>query len=185
MRKKNAEYTSHQMDPNKKLKAEFTKAYDEYADAIFRHCYFRISDRERARDLMQETFIKTWDYILKNDERIDNLRAFLYRTANNLVIDEYRKAKGNQSLETLQEAGFQVGVAEAVTGRVGAKLEAEQILEVIEQIDSKYREAVIMRYMDGLTPKEIAEITGETQNNISVRINRGLKQLRQILKDEE
>ncbi|MDP3953780.1 MAG: RNA polymerase sigma factor [bacterium] len=173
------------MDPKDTLKVEFTRAYDEYADAIFRHCYFRISDRERAKDLMQETFIKTWDYILKHDERIDNLRAFLYKTAHNLVVDEYRKAKGNASLETMQEDGFQPGVTETITDSVGAKLESEYVLKVVEKIDGKYREAVIMRYMDGLTPKEIAKITGETQNNISVRINRGLKQLREILENDE
>lgn len=173
------------MDPkNSKLKAEFTKAYDEYADAIFRHCYFRISDRERARDLMQETFVKTWGYILQKGKGIDNLRAFLYKTANNLIIDEYRKAKGNRSLESMQEDGFQVGVKEMITGRVSNKLQAERILEIVKKIDKKYRDAVIMRYMDGLSPKEIAEITGQTQNNISVRITRGVKQLRKILKDE-
>ena len=39
---------------------EFMKVYDAHVDAIFRHCYFRVFDRERARDLVQETFLKTW-----------------------------------------------------------------------------------------------------------------------------
>ena len=45
------------------LQKEFEKAYDLYADAIFRHCYLRVSDRELAKDLMQEAFMKTWEYL--------------------------------------------------------------------------------------------------------------------------
>src|SRR3989344_1290409 len=173
------------MNLEDRLKAGFTKAYDEYADAIFRHCYFRLSDRERAKELMQETFIRTWDYMLKRNERIENLRAFLYKTANNLVIDEYRKARGNQSLETMEENGFQPGNDESVTDEVSVKLDSERVLKVIKEVDIKYRQAVIMRYIDDLSPKEMAKITGESQNNISVRINRGIKQLREILENEE
>ena len=173
------------MNLEDRLKAGFTKAYDEYADAIFRHCYFRLSDRERAKELMQETFIRTWDYMLKRNERIENLRAFLYKTANNLVIDEYRKARGNQSLETMEENGFQPGSNESVTDEVNVKLDSERVLKVIKEVDIKYRQAVIMRYIDDLSPKEMAKITGESQNNISVRINRGIKQLREILENEE
>ena len=173
------------MNLEDRLKAGFTKAYDEYADAIFRHCYFRLSDRERAKELMQETFIRTWDYMLKRNERIENLRAFLYKTANNLVIDEYRKARGNQSLETMEENGFQPGSDESVTDEVSVKLDSERVLEVIKEVDIKYRQAVIMRYIDDLSPKEMAKITGESQNNISVRINRGIRQLREILENEE
>ena len=173
------------MNLEDRLKAGFTKAYDEYADAIFRHCYFRLSDRERAKELMQETFIRTWDYMLKRNERIENLRAFLYKTANNLVIDEYRKARGNQSLETMEENGFQIGNDESVTDEVSVKLDSERVLKVIKEVDIKYRQAVIMRYIDDLSPKEMAKITGESQNNISVRINRGIRQLREILENEE
>jgi RNA polymerase sigma-70 factor (ECF subfamily) len=67
---------------NKQLQKEFEKAYDLYADAIFRHCYLRVSDRELAKDLMQETFMKTWEYLASGKD-IDDVRPFLYRTALN------------------------------------------------------------------------------------------------------
>ncbi len=88
----------------KPLEDIFIKAYDDHSDAIFRHCYFRVFERERAKELTQEVFIKTWEY-LRNGQEVKNLRAFLYRVANNLVIDESRKKKAN-SLEAMQEQGF-------------------------------------------------------------------------------
>ena len=65
--------------------ADFADAYDAYADAIFRHCAFRCFNRERARELMQETFIKAWDFLVSGKD-IDNVQAFLYKTANNLRL---------------------------------------------------------------------------------------------------
>src|SRR5438045_2414242 len=78
---------------------EFLKAYDEYADAIFKHCYFRVSSRTKAEDLTQETFMKAWHYFAEGSV-IENVKALLYRIATNLIIDEYRRKK-EESLENL------------------------------------------------------------------------------------
>lgn len=166
------------MGKKSSLEQEFIKAYDAYADAIFRHCYFRVYNRELAQELMQETFTRTWDYMVKGNS-IDYMRTFLYKIANNLIIDHVRKKK-ELSLEKLQESGFEP--SHTTKDNLHIHLDAERIVEVIEQLDEMYREPVLMRYVDGLKPKEIAELLNEAVNVISVRINRGVKQLRALLK---
>ena len=156
---------------------QFLRIYDEFADAIFRHCYLRVSDRERAKELAQETFIRAWKY-LSEGKKVDQMRALLYRMANNLIIDDYRKKK-EASLEALQEGGFEP--SHNPETKLHNIIEGKKIAEMLQKIESPYREAVMMRYIDDLNPKEIAEATGETQNVISVRINRGLSKLRQLL----
>ena len=165
------------MYKNTEIMEAFTKAYDELSDSIFRHCWFRIGDRERAKDLMQETFTKSWQYISRG-EKVDNLKAFLYRVANNLIIDEYRKKK-ELSLDNLMAEGFEPGVDDRKKNE--QEIDARFVLGVVNQLDEKYREAVLMRYIDDLSPKEIAQAVGESENNISVRIHRGLSQLKEIL----
>ena len=64
----------------------FLKAYEEYADSIYRHCVVRVSDSERAMELMQETFLRALES-LQQGTSIKNMRAFLYKIANNLIID--------------------------------------------------------------------------------------------------
>src|SRR3989344_4975700 len=97
------------------LKREVAKAYDDFADAIFRHCYFRLSNRERAKELMQETFMRVWGYIERgNTIEFTKIKPFLYKTASNLIIDEYRRNKNEVSLDRLREDGFEV-VEEATT----------------------------------------------------------------------
>ena len=68
----------------------FGEAYDLYADAIYRHCFFRVYSKERAEELTQETFLKLWQYMNDGNE-IENIRALAYRIATNLVIDDKRK----------------------------------------------------------------------------------------------
>lgn len=152
---------------------EFLAAYDQFADAIFRHCYFRVFNRDRAKDLMQETFTRAWEYLAEG-KRVDNLRAFLYRVATNLIIDEARKKKA-VSLETLAEEGFD---PPAEDGRLIEGIDARLILRFLKEIEPAYREVVAMRYLEGLSPKEIAEALNENENAVSVRIHRGIKKLR-------
>ena len=155
----------------------FIQAYDDLSDAIFRHCLFRLSDRERALDATQETFMRVWKYISEGN-RIENIKAFLYRVANNIIIDEYRK-KRPQSLDLLQDEGFDP-VGEGKEEIIEAA-DAGIVIEHITRLPDHYRDVIVMRYIDGLSVKEIALIIGESENNVSVRISRGLNKVRSLL----
>jgi RNA polymerase sigma-70 factor (ECF subfamily) len=160
------------------IEEDFLKSYDTFAEPLFKHCFYRVSDREIALDLTQETFVKTWEYVAAGKE-VGNLRSFLYKVANNLIIDYYRKKKSD-SLDALQEGGFDVQSDDAE--KILVSSEGRHALEVLGTLDEKYRQVVIMRFVDELTPSEIAEIIGESENAVSVRINRSIKKLKELLK---
>ena len=154
---------------------KFVETYDDYADAIFRHCYYRIYDRELARDLMQEAFLRAWEYLAKG-KKVLNLRAFIYKIANNLCIDHIRRKK-ESSLDSLMEAGFDPSGDDAV--KIERSTDAGMAVSALQKLEDPYREAMVLRYVDDLTVKEIAEITGETENTISVRIHRATAVLKE------
>jgi RNA polymerase sigma-70 factor (ECF subfamily) len=162
----------------------FTNAYHDYADALFRHCYFRIGDRERGKELMQEAFTKAWEYAAKGNV-IEDIKSFLYRTANNLIVDQLRRKKlrTETSFEDMQEAGFDIASDEDATRLVKKKFTEQQMVTVINQIDEPYRTAVVMRYIDDMQPAEIAEALDESTTAVSSRISRGLKKLEAQLKN--
>ncbi len=159
----------------------FRRLYESYSDAIFRHCYYRLNDRERALDLVQDTFLRTWQY-LGAGHTIDNMRAFLYRVANNLIIDDRRK-KQLLSLDQLKEDGFEP--ASNADQRLKNTIEAGDVLSTLNRLEPNEREVVLMRYVNDLKPKEIAEILDESPNVISVRLHRAVKHLREILRTHE
>lgn len=160
---------------------QFIRSYRQFADAIYRHCYFRISQRERAEELTQDTFLRAWKYIAEGGV-VRNFRPFLYRIANNLIINEYRKVgeKKKISMDELLERGFEPSGDEHI--KLGRRAEYHEIFRLLDVLDTQYREAVIMRYVDDLSPKEIAEACDETENVVSLRIHRGMKRIRKLLR---
>ncbi len=162
------------------MQKEFLRAYDENSDALFRQCFFKVHDRELAKDILQETFVRTWDYINKG-KTILNMRAFLYRTLNNLVIDEYRKKKV-VSLDLLDEEGFNPVAEEGISAN--DRFEGVRAMKLLDELPSPYKEAVYMRYVSGLELSEISEITGESENTVSVHVHRGIKRLKEIFHNE-
>ncbi|HRH27145.1 MAG TPA: RNA polymerase sigma factor [Parcubacteria group bacterium] len=161
------------------IQKEFLLAYEENSDALFRQCFFKVNDREVATDILQETFTRTWDYLAKGKE-VQNMKAFLYRTMNNLIVDHYRKKKA-VSLDVLAEDGFDPEALEGINAN--DRIEGEKALKLLDKIPSPYKEAVFMRYVSGLELKEISEITGEEVNTVSVHVHRGIKKLRELFNE--
>ena len=73
-----------------KKEQEFKAIYEESSDMIFRFCVVRVSDREQALDIVQETYMRLWK-TMQNGESVDNIKAFLFTVAHRLIIDWYRK----------------------------------------------------------------------------------------------
>lgn len=164
---------------NADIHNSFQDFYHEHADSLFRFCMTKVRDRHIAVDLVQESFINLWDYICKQGAlgAVSYPKALLYRIARNAIIDWSRKKKA-ASLDMLVEAGIDFSHTTNLNEEHMTQDDLQTLLHIIETLAEPYRDALIMRYIDGLSVSEIAEITGETTNLISVRIHRALEKLR-------
>jgi RNA polymerase sigma-70 factor, ECF subfamily len=158
----------------------FEAAYEEHVDALFSYCAYKVSDREAARDLVQEAFMKTWSHIAGGGT-VDNFKPFLYRILHNLIIDYYRKRK-SLSLDALAEEGFDPGEDE--TGRLEAILDGTRAAALLRQLPEDYGSIVFMRYIQEMSLEEIAEATGLSKNAATVRVHRGLQKLKSLFNHE-
>ncbi|HBH16717.1 MAG TPA: hypothetical protein DDW92_00405, partial [Candidatus Veblenbacteria bacterium] len=77
----------------------FAIIYDKYVDALFRFVVFRVRSEEIAQDITSELFLKIWQHITTSPTNVENLRAFLYQMARNLVADHYRTTQETLPLE--------------------------------------------------------------------------------------
>jgi RNA polymerase sigma-70 factor (ECF subfamily) len=158
--------------------SEFLSAFDAYHDAIFRFCILKVSGREVAQDLTQETFMRYWQGVQKG-EKFTNERAYLYTIARNLVIDWYRKKK-DSSLDAILEAGVEF------SGETGHSItdhaEAEEVLSFIRKLDEDSRDLLLMRFVEGMSPQEIARHFKQSANVISVRIHRALLKVQEAMR---
>jgi RNA polymerase sigma-70 factor (ECF subfamily) len=162
-------------------KAYFLQIHDTYANDIYRFCLMKVSSRELAQDLTQEVFMRFWQ-ALREGTKMRSERALLYTMARNLVIDWYRKKK-EASLDAMSEQGTDFMGEDRKDIEQGA--EVREALEAISELDDPSREALTLRYVDGLSPSDIARLSGESANAVSVRINRALKKVRARMHTDE
>ena len=161
------------MDP---ALGQFEELFKRQNNAIFRHLFYRLGDRERAKELTQEVFMKTWQHLSKGNT-IEFEKAFLYQVANNLFINEIRTKKQSVSLDDLHEkGGFEI---EDTAESPEQRSEQRELLDQLDKLPENYREVLILRYIDGMAVQDIATLLNEKETNISMRIARALSKLKE------
>lgn len=147
----------------------FITVYNTHADKIYRHCLFRIFSSGKAEELMQEVFLKFWQY-LEGGKEVKNAQGLLYRIADHSIIDEKRK-RGAESLEALvEEKEFDPSSAEHVD--METRVLYGEAMNELKGLRGEERDIFVLRYVDDLDPKEIAELKGTSANTVSVQLNR-------------
>lgn len=168
----------------------FEAVFDEHADALFRHAYFRVGSRERARDITQDTFIRAWDALQKSGEEIQSWKPFLFRILNNLIIDEYRRKK-TVSLDEMEESREEVGGLvpdELMIGglmdevsKADAHFNAELLSKALQTLTDHDRVLIVSRFMEDESIAALSERFSITTDAVYVRIHRALKKLQSAL----
>lgn len=174
------------MTPKEKVKMQniLVQAHHDFDKGLNARAFFKVNNHIVGGDLVQDTYIKTWNYLLKGG-KIDTMKAFLYHVLNNLIIDQYRKHK-TTSLDILLEKGFEPSTSNIdEQERVFNIMEGETVLLLIVRLPKIYQKIMRMRYVQDLSLKEMSLITGQSKNSIAVQIHRGLKKLKLLYNHSE
>jgi RNA polymerase sigma-70 factor (ECF subfamily) len=166
----------------KDIKPTFEKIYEKESDSIFRFCLVRVSDRDEALNITQETFLRLWRSLLEGKEILNN-KAFIFKIAHHLIIDFYRKKKNIPFKDMIErgEEGEEIEYNpedEVSTSQLEIRIEGRYLLNKINELIPIYQQPIYLRFVEDLSPPEIGEILGISANAASVRINRGLIELR-------
>ena len=131
--------------------------YDRYNERIFKYVWIRVSNKRRAEDLTGEVFARMITHLHDYREMGIPFSSWLYRIAFNLVVDYYRKEK-NRAVEKLQLA--------------------------LDKLDESQREVIILRFLVGLSLREVAGGLDKTVAAVKSLQHRGLVALRLALVQE-
>jgi RNA polymerase sigma factor (sigma-70 family) len=165
---------SHQQET--KQQHAFDRAYCDYKKGLDRHSLFKINNVAISENLVQETFLKTWKYIVLGG-KIEVMKAFLYHVLNGLIIDEYRKRK-TTSLDSLVEKGFEPKGDDSES--IINILDSKRATLMIALLPLKYQCVMRMKYMQNLSLGEMSLATGQSNNTIAVQLSRGLGILKKM-----
>ena len=159
--------------------ASFGVLYDHYASQIYRFIYFKVNNRGEAQDLLHEVFLSAWQNIPGYNDRGLPFSSWLYQIARNRVIDHYRTRKVYADLATAEL------VVAPETGWLEKKLGLEKIQRALRQLNQEQQNLIIMRFINDLSPPEIAAVLDKSEGAVRLAQHRALNQLRKIIKDQE
>jgi RNA polymerase sigma-70 factor (ECF subfamily) len=158
----------------------FTEIADRYQDRLLNFIYRTIGDRDRAEDLVQETFVRVYRHL----HRFDPTRKFstwIYTIASNLAKNELRNRARNplvlfHSIKRNWEADHRPLEFEDNAYRPDDLFRKRRVREQVEsavtELPEHHRVVFVLRELEGKTYEEISEITGVTLGTVKSRLNR-------------
>jgi RNA polymerase sigma-70 factor (ECF subfamily) len=161
----------------------FGLLYDKYQPSIFRFIFLKVSQREEAEDLTHQVFLSAWQNIEAFQDQGLPLSSWLYKIARNKVIDHYRTRKPVISLDNTPDEKLAIAT-ESSLREIENRMEIEGVYKALKQLPTDYQEIIVMRFVEGLSPKEVSEITGRNHGAVRVLQFRALRQLKKILENE-
>lgn len=151
---------------------EFVALFREHHNAVRRFIERRVSDRESAADLTMDCFEIAWR---KRDPRDPFGLPWLYRTARNLIANEYRRRDREAALWSHIEDNVRFLSRES-----GSAL-TERLIEAIRALPEREREILWLTYWEELSAAEVAVVIGMNTGAVWTRLNRVRARLRPLL----
>jgi RNA polymerase sigma-70 factor, ECF subfamily len=165
----------HKMSDKAKQEKLFINNYQTYKDKIYTYFLYRVNfNRDVAEDLTSEVFIKTFQCLESYDESRP-FQSWIYAISRNHLINYYRSCKREVGLEGA------ANMAVEFEQQIKASMELENVIRIIYELDSYCREVLLLKYVDGLDNKEIAQVLDKDEGAVRTQISRSVAELRSKL----
>jgi RNA polymerase sigma-70 factor (ECF subfamily) len=157
-------------------KGDFLEIYEAYFQRIYNYAYYRTRNQNDAEEITSQTFLAALENIQSFEYRNIPVAVWLYKIASNALADLYRK-KGRTVELTEGYASKDIGCQpeQVVMGRS----EKEQLVQQLNYLPPYQQQALILRYIQDLSLKEIAQIMDKTEGAVKQLLHRGLTCLRE------
>ncbi|MBU9720020.1 MULTISPECIES: RNA polymerase sigma factor [Bacillaceae] len=161
------------------------RLHERYVDRIFHYIYIQTNSYHDTEELLQDVFFKV-SKELHRFEGKSTFKTWLFKIARNTVIDYYRTKKKAQlsvplELENLEEI---VGHSEAAEDTVLRKVEVDKVIQMIDQLPSHYKSILHLRFFEGFSIKETAQVMGKSVLSVKAMQRRAKQTLIEKVKLE-
>lgn len=155
--------------------AAFERLFKRYYNEALLYVCSLTHDLPLAEDIVQEAFSRALTSV---DEERDSFKYWLFKVGRNCYFDYLRKAKRNAPLDAeaqikSEDMGLLDGIIE--------KEEYRALYRAIAKLGENYREAVLLYYFEGMSVSEIASITGQSAENVKIRLFRARAKLKELM----
>lgn len=163
--------------------AAFGALYDHYHGSVYRFLYFRVGSVTLAEDLTSETFFRALRSMSSFRWQGKDFGAWLTTIARNLATDHF-KASRTRLEHTTEDTRTLDSSTEGPETEVLASLTNEVLLEALEGLPTEQRECLVMRFLQGLSIAETAEVLGRSAGAVKQLQLRGVRNLAKAIPEE-
>ena len=158
------------------------KAVEEHESALIGYARTFVHDLDRARDVVQDTFIRLCQ---QDPEKVrEHLKSWLFTVCRNRCLDVLRKDKRIEPLDDLRWQKV-AGTVAAPDEQAGRDEQLAHVMRFMERLAKNQREVILLKFQQGMSYAEIRDVTGLSEGNIGFLIHTGLKRLREWLPQEQ
>jgi RNA polymerase sigma-70 factor (ECF subfamily) len=163
----------------------FDVLLNRHKDRLFNYIFFIVRSKEVAEDIFQETFVKAIVTLQQGRYTNDGkFAAWITRIAHNLVIDQFRVERNENTVSNDEAEVDLLNDAKLVEGNIENQLVNDQVLKdvrmLVDELPDCQREVVFMRYYQDMSFKEIADATGVSINTALGRMRYAVLNMRRI-----
>jgi RNA polymerase sigma-70 factor (ECF subfamily) len=156
----------------------FARLYEHYYQDIYDYIYFRVPDASLAEDLTSEVFIKVLESIDSFTFRGFPFSSWLFRIARNLMVDYFRSQPRPVDLPLKEEL---LPVEVSPSDIFERKLTQQQLAQALSNLTEDQQEVIILRFVDGLSNTDVAQVLGKSERAIRSLQYRALSSLNRFL----
>ena len=161
----------------------FAEIYERYYQKIYNYVYYRVSDGPVAEDICAEVFVKALEAIDSFTFRGIPFSAWLYRIAGNLVIDYYRRQPTQPDMSLDDNRSL---IADDSPGvNLERHFSQQELRQALKGLTPDQQQVVILKFVDGLSNSEVAQILGKTEGAVKSLQHRALASLARLMGEKK
>ncbi len=153
------------------MKHTLEELMDLYAAALLRYAERLVRNPHSAQDVVQQVFIKFSGLTSEKQPKEQAVRAWLYRATHHQAVDLIRS---EQRRKKLHEAHAE---EQNLSGTDATPQSKQRVLEKLHLLDDKEQQVVILRLQEGLSYREISDVTGLKEGHVGYLLHQAVRQL--------
>jgi len=154
---------------------------DEIYGALLGYVRRLVRNYALAEEFTQEAFLRLAEEKEKR-KKVENERAWLYRTARNMIFDFLRRQKKRHEIFNHLTATASDSIPEQAAATAEKKETEEMLMQKLDQLPERQREAVRLKFQEKLTYDEMAVVMGESRSAVSRLVAEAIQKLREMMK---
>ena len=164
-------------------RAAFGALYRRYVERVYGYAFYLLGDHHDAEDVTERTFLSALGHLDGFRDTGASFRAWLFRIAHNHVANALR-SRSRRATVPIEQAAEPVDPGDPAQ-RLASAEEARRLRTALSTLSEERRQVVVLRFVDGLSAREIGEVLGRSEGAVRVLQHRALRELATRLASDE